>query len=171
MVQNLHSRFIQPTAIQLKPEAYRRVLGWAYPSRGLPWTWKYSYKCTQTLSAACWSQAVVACSKAEAVNDCYSCSCSVFNYIPDQLLPRPSRLRDARCSGGKMTWYTRGPKFLFKPDLIHMHPWNISFESLDWSLTNFFHPSFATTQRNLVLSVLFPGLQGKAPWGRGWTQC
>ena len=83
MVQNLHSRFIQPTAIQLKPEAYRRVLGWAYPSRGLPWTWKYSYKCTQTLSAACWSQAVVACSKAEAVNDCYPCSCSVFNYIPD----------------------------------------------------------------------------------------
>ena len=83
MVQNLRSRFIQPTAMQLKPKAYRGVLGWAYPSPGLPWTWKYSYKCTQTLYAACWSQAVVACSKAEAVNDCYSCSCSVFNYIPD----------------------------------------------------------------------------------------
>ena len=75
-----------------------------------------------------------------------------------QLYPRPSRLRDARCSGGKMTWYTRGPKFLFKPDLIHMHPWNISFESLDWSLTNFFHPSFATTQ---------PRPQGAFPWLSG----
>ena len=37
------------------------LLGWAYPSRGLPWTWKCSYKCTQMLSAAwlaetlCWS--------------------------------------------------------------------------------------------------------------------
>ena len=34
---------------------------------------------------------------AEAVNDCYASS--VFNYIP-----RPSRPRDARCSGGKMSF-------------------------------------------------------------------
>ena len=39
-----------------------------------------------------------------------------------------------------------------------MHPWNISFESLDWSLTNFFHPSFATTQ---------PRPQGAFPWLSG----
>ena len=58
MVQNLCSRLIQPKASSSRGFwPGRRVLGWAYPSRGLPWT------------------------SAEAVNDC--CTCSVFNYIPD----------------------------------------------------------------------------------------
>ena len=34
----------------------RGVLGWAYPSCGLPWRWKCLYRYTQTLSAACWSR-------------------------------------------------------------------------------------------------------------------
>ena len=64
----------------------RRVLGWAYPSRGLPWTWKCSYKCTQTLSAACWSRE------------------RLLRMLCFQLHSRPSRPRDARCSGGKMSF-------------------------------------------------------------------
>ena len=75
MVQNLRSRLIQPMASSRRGLSWRRVLGWAYPCRGLPWTWKSSSKCTQTLFPACW------CLVAEAVNDC--CVCSVFNYIPD----------------------------------------------------------------------------------------
>ena len=40
MVQDLRSRLIQPMASS---------------SRGLPWTWRHSYKCTWTLSMAFWS--------------------------------------------------------------------------------------------------------------------
>ena len=71
---------------QLKAAAYpgRGLLWWAYPSRGLPWTWKRSYKCTQTLFAACWSRE------------------RLLRMLRFQLYPRPSRPRDARCSGGKM---------------------------------------------------------------------
>ena len=81
--------------------------------------WKCSYKCTQTLSAACWSRERLLCTL------CF------------QLYSRSSRLRDARCSGGKMTCCTREPKISSKLHLIPMHSWNISFQPLDWSLTNF----------------------------------
>ena len=53
------------------------------------------------------------------------------------LYPRPWRLRGARCSGGKMTCCRRQAKILSKLHIIHMHPWNIAFKPLDWSLTNF----------------------------------
>ena len=79
-----------------------------------------------------------------------------------QLYPRPSRLRDARCSGGKMTWYTRGPKFLFKPDLIHMHPWNISFESLDMIADSLFPHKFRNNPTQPRPQGTFPWLTGKS---------
>ena len=87
---------------------------------------------SKTLSAACWSRE------------------RLLRMLCFQLYPRPSRLRDARCSGGKVTCCTRKLKILSKQHLIHMHPWNISFKPLDWSLTNFssrFPTSFATAQR------------------------
>ena len=126
-VQGLFS----PRLVQAAAYPGRGVLGWAYPSCGLTWTWKCSYKCTK-MSAACWSRE------------------RLLHMLCFQLYPRPSRLRGARCSGGKMTYCTREPKILSKLHLIHMHPWNISFKPLDWSLTNFssrFPTSFATAQR------------------------
>ena len=52
-----------------------------------------------------------------------------------QLHPRPSRLRDARCSGGKMTCCTREQEISSKLHFIHRR--NISFKLLDWWLRNF----------------------------------
>ena len=65
-----------------------------------------------------------------------ACCPQMLRMLCFQLYPRPSRLRDARCSGGKVTCCTRKLKILSKQHLIHMHPWNISFKPLDWSLTN-----------------------------------
>ena len=72
MVQNLRSRLIQPTASCCSSRclSWSRSFGLAYPSRSLPWTWKCSYKCTKTLSAACWSRERLL-------------ARSVFNYFPD----------------------------------------------------------------------------------------
>ena len=53
MVQNMRLR---PRLAQAEAYPGRGVLGCPHPVRGLSWTWKCSYKWTQTLSAACWSR-------------------------------------------------------------------------------------------------------------------
>ena len=116
MVQSVRSRLIQLTVSS---------------SRGLPWTWKCSCKCTQTLSAACWSQAVVACSKAEAVNVCYPCWSSVFNYFPDL------RAWETRAVlAGKWPGTQGGPNFCLNPtSSICIPGTSLSNHSIDRWLT------------------------------------
>ena len=70
MVQSVRSRLIQLTVSS---------------SRGLPCTWKSSYKCTQTLFATFWSRE------------------RLLHMLCFQLYPRPSRPRDGRCRDWKMT--------------------------------------------------------------------
>ena len=88
--RGLHKRYVHglfnPRPAQAAAYPGRGVLGWAYPSRGLPGTWKCSYKCTQTLTAACWSRE------------------RLLRTLCFHLYPRPSRPRDVRCSGGKMSF-------------------------------------------------------------------
>ena len=84
MVQNLRSRLIQPTASSSRGLSWPRSFGLGLSK---PRTWKCSYKCTKTLSAACWSR-----ERLLRLLERLLCF---------QLYPRPSRLRDACCSGGK----------------------------------------------------------------------
>ena len=116
MVQNLRSR-LNPRLSQAAAYPGSGDLGWAYPSRGLSWTWKCSYKCNLTLSAACWSRE------------------RLLRMLFFELYPRLSRPRDARHSGRKMTCWTREPEISSKLYLIHRR--KFSFKPLDWSLTNF----------------------------------
>ena len=44
----------------------------------------------------------------------------MLSMLSFQLYPRPSRPRDTRCSGGKMTCFTKEPKILSKLHLIHL---------------------------------------------------
>ena len=119
MVQNLRSPLIQPTASS---------------SRGLSWPRSLVLSLSKprlTFGRESVSiNTVKRCPRlAEAVNDC--CACSVFYYIPD-LHGWETRAAVA----GK--WPAAGEtEILSKLHIIHMHPWNIAFKPLDWSLTNF----------------------------------
>ena len=112
--KSIRSRLIQPTASS---------------SGGLSWTWKCSYKCTPTLSAACWSRERLL-------------RMLFFNYIPG------FRGRETRATvAGKWTAVRESRKFRLN-SISSIAENSLSNHSIDrWrTFGRGFRTSFATAQ-------------------------